>query len=85
MSCLLCASVNQAEFAAEINIHFRGRENLNNPGLLVFPKLLVCLDCGSSRFSTSETELAQLAGRAAIRKTSSVERIDSAVLHRRIV
>ena len=59
MPCLLCASGNQAEFTAEINIHFR--KNIDNPGVLVFPKVLVCLDCGASRFSTPETELSQLA------------------------
>ncbi len=61
MACLACTSGNQAEFTAEINIHLYGRKNIDNPGVLVFPKVLVCLDCGSSRFSISETELSQLA------------------------
>jgi len=34
---------------------------LANPGVFVFPKVSVCLDCGSSRFSIAETELALLA------------------------
>jgi hypothetical protein len=84
MMCLLCASSNQAEFAAEINIHFRGRENIDNPGVLVFPKVLVCLDCGSSRFSTPETELSRLARRPAPRAASIREgSVDDAVLRRR--
>lgn len=61
MSCLLCASGNQAEFGGEILIHFRGLKNLDKTPVWVFPKLLVCLDCGSSRFMTPESELALLA------------------------
>ena len=49
MSCLLPASGNQAEFGGEILIHFRGLKNLDKPSGWVFPKLFVCLDCGSSR------------------------------------
>ncbi len=60
MYCGSCASSGQAEFTAEINIHFRGPQNLAKPGVLVFPKVLVCLDCGFSRFITPETELARL-------------------------
>jgi hypothetical protein len=61
MSCLLCASGNEAEFTAEINIHFGGLKNIDHSGVLVFPKLLVCLNCGASRFSTPGAELSQLA------------------------
>jgi len=61
MPCILCKSSNQAEFTAEMMIHFCGRTNIDNPGLLAFPKVLVCLDCGSSRFIIPETELALLA------------------------
>ena len=59
----LCASGNQAEFTAEINIHFGGRKNIDNPGVLVFPRLLVCSDCGFSRFTMPGAELASLAER----------------------
>ena len=42
-------------------IHLSGREKIDNPGVRVCPqKLLVCLDCGVSRFTTPETELALL-------------------------
>jgi len=57
MSCMLCTSDNQAEFTAEIMIHFSGRRNINNPGILLFPKVSVCLDCGSSEFTIPEDEL----------------------------
>jgi hypothetical protein len=61
MPCVLCGSGNQAEFPAEMIIHFAGLKDLHKPGVWVFPKLLVCLDCGSSRFSVPEEELALLA------------------------
>jgi hypothetical protein len=61
MHCALCESNNQAEFPTEMMIHFRGLRNIDKPGVLVFPKLLVCLDCGFSRFTTPESELALLA------------------------
>lgn len=64
MSCLLCASDNQAEFGTEILVHFPGLKNLDKPPVWVFPKLLVCLDCGFSRFTTPQRELEILAGGA---------------------
>jgi len=70
MSCVFCTSTNQAEFPAEVNIHFPGLRNADNPGVFVFPKLLVCLDCGSSSFVTPESELAQLAGAVPVRSAN---------------
>jgi hypothetical protein len=61
MGCELCASARQTEFPAEINVHFSGLKNTDRPGVWVFPKLLVCLDCGFSRFTVPETELRVLA------------------------
>jgi hypothetical protein len=60
MSCTACTSERQAEFGAEINIHFSGREGLDKPGVWIFPKLLVCLDCGTTEFAIAEAELAVL-------------------------
>jgi len=57
MSCAICTSVNQAEFTTEMMIHFSGISNVDNPGVLVLPKVSVCLDCGSSRFAILETDL----------------------------
>jgi hypothetical protein len=60
MSCVLCASSYQAELSAEIMIHFSGLRNLDKPGILAFPKVLICLDCGFSQFTVPETEVALL-------------------------
>jgi hypothetical protein len=85
MPCLACLSGNQAEFTAEINIHLRGRENINNPGVLVFPKLRVCLDCGSSHFSTPQAELSQLVRLPPTHAVNQKGNVDAAVGRRRIV
>ena len=61
MPCTSCRSRNQAEFPAEINIHFPGSKNWTKPTVWLFPKVLVCLDCGASRFTTPKNELARLA------------------------
>jgi len=61
VSCSSCGSNNQVEFAAEINLHHSGLKNVNRQAVLVFSKVEVCLDCGSSRFSTPNIKLAMLA------------------------
>ena len=61
MPCKACHSAIKGEFPAEINIHFPGMENLAEPTVFVFPTLLICLDCGFTEFSISETELPLLA------------------------
>jgi len=61
MACRSCGSENQSEFGAEINIHFSGRKNLGKSAVLVFPQLVVCLDCGFTQFTLPETELRHLA------------------------
>ena len=54
--CRRCSS-ERREFTAETAIHFKGLAGLNKPIVWVFPKLLVCLDCGSTEFIVPETEL----------------------------
>lgn len=61
MNCPSCQSSNLTEFTAEMILHFSGLKNVDKPGVWVFPKVSVCLDCGSSRFATPKTELAMLA------------------------
>ena len=55
-----CGSKKQAELSAEMLIHFKGLKNLDKPGVWVFPKLLVCLDCGFSQSTVPARELASL-------------------------
>jgi len=60
MSCVLCSSLNEAEFATEMMIHVNGPQRLTSTSVLAFPKILVCLDCGSSHFNTPGAELRAL-------------------------
>jgi len=60
--CPSCASTRRMEFLGEICLHFLGGlESLHKPLIWVFPKVLVCLDCGSAQFSIPEAELRTLA------------------------
>jgi hypothetical protein len=68
MSCALCSSVNLAEFTAEMMIHFSGLNHLADPGVLVFPQLWVCLDCGFSQLTVPKKELALLTGEASTKR-----------------
>ena len=57
MACRSCESKNQTQFDSEINIHFPGLKNLDKSAVLIFRKLVVCLDCGFTQFTLPETEL----------------------------
>jgi len=57
MSCKKCGSEQIAEYGSELNVHFHGHRDLNEQALLLFPKLLVCLKCGFTEFTLSESEL----------------------------
>jgi len=53
-----CGSKNRTELGAEINIHLpRDRDKI---AVLVFPTLVICLDCGITEFTIPETELRRL-------------------------
>jgi hypothetical protein len=60
MPCKSCQSQTQRNLNGEIAIHCPGLKGLHKPIVWVFPKLLVCLDCGFTEFAISETELRQL-------------------------
>jgi hypothetical protein len=57
MRCVGCQSDRLNEFRSEIALHFSGRENLDKPHVFAYPKVIVCMDCGSSGFAVTETEL----------------------------
>jgi len=61
MSSLTCESDNQVKFTSETMLHFHGLGNVDNPGITVCRKVLVCLVCGFSRFMIPEPELTLLA------------------------
>lgn len=61
--CPWCRSANRGEFTAEMNIHFPGMDGLSIPSVWVFPKLLLCLDCGAAQFTIPEAERKKLAER----------------------
>jgi hypothetical protein len=58
--CKSCGSENQRQLEAEINIHFPLNKALENPAVLVFRDLLVCLNCGFTEFTILEADLQKL-------------------------
>ena len=63
MPCKSCGSLNQGTFTGEVAIHFPGLKTIDKPMVWVFPKLIVCLDCGTAEFAVPKSELRQLAKR----------------------
>jgi hypothetical protein len=60
MICPNCPCHALEELSTEMMLHYVGVQKLNNSGILISPKILVCLDCGFSYFTTPENELALL-------------------------
>ena len=73
MACPSCRSAKHAELTAEMLIHFPGLGNIDKPGVWLFPTILVCMDCGSSRFTVPENELASVAKGSAANNSSLME------------
>jgi hypothetical protein len=68
MTCESCGSTNVSTFVTEANIHFplSLMKDLEKPGVLLFPNLTICLDCGFAHCTLSEQDLRLLReGRAA--------------------
>ena len=59
MPCNSCGSM----YLAEVDIHFPGLRNAGVCPVLVFPELLVCLDCGKTEFMVPKAELDILTNR----------------------
>lgn len=64
MLCQSCQSTSRVRFSAEIAIHVPGHENLNTPHILVFPNVVICLDCGWTNFTVPEAELRSIRERS---------------------
>ena len=60
MACVLCGSSNEAEFPTEMAFHFSGVHALDKPGIFVYPKVMVCTDCGFPGLQRRKSERAQL-------------------------
>jgi len=60
MSCNRCASNEQKNFSGELLIHFPGLEGLDKGVVWVFPKLIVCLQCGLGQFDVPDEQKEQL-------------------------
>ena len=43
-----------------MSVHVLGVENVDKPVVWVFPKVLVCMDCGFTELTIAENELRQL-------------------------
>jgi hypothetical protein len=56
MSCKSCKSERQSNLTAEVAIHFPGLNGLDKPIVSIFPKLLVCLNCGFTEFARAAVE-----------------------------
>ena len=57
MACKVCQSENQKTFESEVTIHFPELDNLRKRPILVFPDLVICLNCG---FIESKVEMSEL-------------------------
>jgi len=60
MSCKSCQSQNQSNLNGEIAIHFPGLNGPDKTIVWVFPKLLICLDCGFTEFEVPRSELQEV-------------------------
>ena len=67
MACQKCRFENQSTFNGEVAIHFTGLDGLDKPIVWVFPKLAVCLECGSTEFVVPEREMRVLLHDSSIR------------------
>jgi len=63
MTCKACGSDKLSTFNGEIAIHVPGLEGLNEPIVWIFPKVLVCLNCGLGQFAVPKPELSVLSKR----------------------
>jgi hypothetical protein len=67
VTCKSCQKDNHGSFGGEVAIHYPGLEGLDKPIVWVFPKILVCLECGVAEFHIPDEELRKLAkGDAAV-------------------
>lgn len=71
VACKSCGSIYRQRFVSEIGIHFCSLRNVNKKPVLVFPELLVCLNCGKAEFIVPKDELLLLVKGDAVQKDLS--------------
>lgn len=59
-ACKAFASVNVIELATETYLHFRGLRGLSVEPIFLFPKTVVCLDCGFMWSILAQQEIEQV-------------------------
>jgi hypothetical protein len=57
MPCKQCSTDHQSTFSTEMNIHFPGRDGPDKPTVWVFPKVVLCVDCGFAELVVPKNEL----------------------------
>jgi len=63
MPCRSCKSENQHRFRTETNLHFPhvvDNGGFEFPNVFIFPKLTICLDCGSAEGELTPKDLQNL-------------------------
>jgi hypothetical protein len=64
MRCRSCgSSLGSQTFNGEIALHFPGLDGLKKPIVWVFPKVLVCLNCGLAEFAVPDEQVKTLGTR----------------------
>jgi predicted nucleic-acid-binding Zn-ribbon protein len=58
--CWSCGSNNVTEFETIIQLYAAPKNGLGEPILSAWPKIVMCSDCGYTRFRLSATELKRL-------------------------
>ena len=64
MPCKNCGSEQLTEYGSEINVQFPAYSDLGKQAVLLFPNLLVCLKCGFTEFTLSQSDLPLLSRRS---------------------
>jgi hypothetical protein len=60
MACRSCGSDQQHQVNGEVAIRFPGLDGLDKPIVWVFPRLVLCLDCGVADFQIRDEDLSVL-------------------------
>ena len=60
LSCQSCGSANQKQFESEVGIHFPKLRDVKRQPVLLYPMIVVCLDCGRAEFAIPREDLNSL-------------------------